>query len=43
MCGRQELPLRRHNYSGPLSIEDEPIENDGNFKAVLKYGLKWYL
>lgn len=38
-CGRQGLALRGHNDSGPLSIQ-EPIENDSNFRAILRYGLK---
>lgn len=40
VCGRQGLALRGHKDSGPLSIEEEPIENDGNFRAILRYGLK---
>ncbi|XP_025196209.1 zinc finger MYM-type protein 1-like [Melanaphis sacchari] len=39
-CGRQGLSLRGHNDSGPLVMEHEPIENDGNFRAVLRYGLR---
>lgn len=38
-CGRQGLALRGHSDSGPLSIQ-EPVENDGNFRAILRYGLK---
>jgi len=38
-CGRQGLSLRSHNDSGPFVMEHEPIENDGNFRAVLRYGL----
>lgn len=39
-CGRQGLSLRGHNDSGPLVMEHEPIKNDGNFRAVLRYGLR---
>ncbi|KAF0748974.1 52 kDa repressor of the inhibitor of the protein kinase-like, partial [Aphis craccivora] len=39
-CGRQGLSLRSHNDSGPFVMEHEPIENDGNFRAVLRYGLR---
>lgn len=36
-CGRQELPLRGSNDSGPLSTKmEEPSYNDGNFRALLR-------
>lgn len=36
LCGRQELPLRGHRDQGPLALE-QPIENYGNFRALLRY------
>lgn len=35
-CGEQELSLRGNNDSGPLSL-DQPTENDGNFRALLRF------
>lgn len=35
-CGRQELALRGHIDSGRLTLE-EPIHNDGNFRALLRF------
>jgi len=35
-CGRQNLPLRGHRDSGPLDVT-EPFENDGNFRALLRF------
>lgn len=37
--GRQGLKLKEHNDSGPLLIQ-EPFENYGSFRAILRYGLK---
>lgn len=36
LCGRQGLALRGHRDHGPVSIE-MPVENDGNFKALLRF------
>ena len=35
-CGRQNLPLRGHRDSGRIQKE-EPAENDGNFRALLRF------
>lgn len=35
-CGRQELPYRGHKDYGRLSL-NEPENNDGNFRAVLRF------
>jgi hypothetical protein len=35
-CGRQGLALRGHRDSGPLTLE-EPLNNDGNFRALLRF------
>lgn len=37
--GRQRLASTRYNDFGSLSIQ-EPIENVGNFRGILRYGLK---
>lgn len=34
-CGRQDISLRGHRDSGLLDFK-EPIENDGNFRALLR-------
>ncbi|KAH9360004.1 hypothetical protein HPB48_013634 [Haemaphysalis longicornis] len=36
LCGRQDLALRDDKDSGRLSLE-EPLQNDGNFRALLRY------
>lgn len=36
LCGRQGLALRGHRDSGPITLE-EPLENDGNFRAILRH------
>ncbi|KAH6929705.1 hypothetical protein HPB50_005154 [Hyalomma asiaticum] len=36
LCGRQDLALRGDKDSGRLSLE-EPLQNDGNFRALLRY------
>ncbi|XP_044751693.1 52 kDa repressor of the inhibitor of the protein kinase-like [Coccinella septempunctata] len=36
LCGRQMIALRGHNDSGRVSLE-EPDENDGNFRSLLRY------
>ena len=38
-CGRQEIPLRGHKDYGRLSLND-PDNNDGNFRALLRYRAK---
>lgn len=35
-CGRQELPCRGHKDYGRLTL-NEPENNDGNFRALLRY------
>lgn len=36
LCGRQDFALRGDKDSGRLSLE-EPLQNDGNFRALLRY------
>ena len=38
-CGRQGLALRGHRDFGNFQLED-PDENDGNFRALLRYRVK---
>ncbi|CAI6356965.1 unnamed protein product [Macrosiphum euphorbiae] len=38
LCGRQGLALRGHRDQGSLSRK-MPVENDGNFRALLRYAL----
>ncbi|KAF2891904.1 hypothetical protein ILUMI_14269, partial [Ignelater luminosus] len=40
LCGRQCIPLRGHRGSGPIDSDIDPIENDGNFQAMLRSKLK---
>lgn len=40
LCGRQGLALRGHRDAGPISLGDEPLENDGNFRALLRFRVK---
>jgi len=35
LCSRQELALRGTSDSGPLTL-DEPIHNDGTFRALMR-------
>lgn len=35
-CGRQQIALRGHRDSGRIEL-DEPENNDGNFRALLRY------
>lgn len=38
LCGRQGLALRVHKDYGPINFETTfPSENDGNFRALLRY------
>lgn len=39
LCGRQEIALRGHRDDGPLSLK-MPEENDGNFRALLRFALE---
>lgn len=39
LCGRQQIPLRGHQDSGRIGLE-EPNHNDGNFRALLRYRAK---
>jgi len=39
ICGRQGIALRGHRESGVLKLED-PIINEGNFRALLRFFLK---
>ncbi|XP_025406722.1 uncharacterized protein LOC112680748 [Sipha flava] len=39
LCGRQGIALRGHRDSGVLKLED-PIINEGNFRALLRFFLK---
>lgn len=36
-CGRQGLPLRGHRDSGPINCDNPPVENDGNFRSLLRF------
>ncbi|XP_031358557.1 zinc finger MYM-type protein 1-like [Photinus pyralis] len=41
LCGRQELALRGTDDSGPILVKsDEPVINDGNFRALLRMRIK---
>ncbi|CAH1998865.1 unnamed protein product [Acanthoscelides obtectus] len=40
LCGRQGIPLRGHDDSGPIESADIPVHNDGNFRAILRTNLK---
>lgn len=35
-CGENELPLRGHRDSGPVTL-DKPIEKEGKFRALLRF------
>lgn len=37
LCGRQGLPTRGHKDSGRIVVGEKPLENDGNFRALLRY------
>ena len=39
LVGRQGLSLRGHRDDGPLNL-DLPIENDGNFRAILRFAIQ---
>ncbi|CAH1983061.1 unnamed protein product [Acanthoscelides obtectus] len=36
LCGENEIPLRGHRDSGPLTPE-KPLEKEGKFRALLRY------
>lgn len=36
LCGRQGISIRGHRDYGPLELK-EPTENDGNFRAILRF------
>lgn len=38
LIGRQGIAARGHRDSGPMSL-DTPTENDGNFRALLRYSI----
>lgn len=35
--GRQDIALRGHRYVGPIISDETILENEGNFRAVLRY------
>jgi len=39
-CGKQGLPLRGHRDSGLISVLKEPDNNEGNFRALLRFRAK---
>lgn len=39
LCGRQGLALRGHRDHGPISLKT-PEENDGNFRALLRFAVE---
>lgn len=39
LCGRQGLALRGDHDSGDLQL-DTPVQNDGNFRSLLRYGIQ---
>ncbi|KAF2890159.1 hypothetical protein ILUMI_16014 [Ignelater luminosus] len=41
LYGRQCISLRGHRDSGPIDSDIDPIENDGNFKAILRSKLRY--
>ncbi|KAF2882850.1 hypothetical protein ILUMI_23362 [Ignelater luminosus] len=40
LCGRHCISLRGHRDSGLIDSDIDPIENDGNFKAILRSKLR---
>ncbi|XP_025412361.1 uncharacterized protein LOC112684865 isoform X2 [Sipha flava] len=40
LCGQQEIALRGHRDYGPICFSRESNENEGNFRAILKYKAK---
>ncbi|XP_060846074.1 zinc finger MYM-type protein 1-like [Rhopalosiphum padi] len=40
LCGQQEIALRGHKDYGPICFSSESNENEGNFRAILKYKTK---
>jgi len=39
LCGRQGIPLRGHRESHGNFSFDDPVQNDGNFLSILRFGL----
>lgn len=39
-CGRQGISLRGHRDSGTLTPSEEPTENGGNFRALLRFKVR---
>lgn len=39
-CGKQCIALRGHRDSGRIEVDQEPEENDGNFRALLRFRSK---
>lgn len=40
LCGRQGISLRGHRDAGPIKSSEDPVENDGNFRAILRCKLR---
>lgn len=40
LCGRQGIALRGHRDSGPINLEEVPLQNDGNFRSLLRFKAK---
>ncbi|KAJ8896555.1 hypothetical protein PR048_001899 [Dryococelus australis] len=39
-CGRQNIPLRCHSDYGEFHMSTQPLENEGNFRALLRERVK---
>ena len=39
-CARQNLPLRGHRDSGCITSLQDPVDNDGNLRALLRYRMR---
>lgn len=37
LCGRQGIATRGHRDSGTIDLTAEPTQNEGNFRAILRY------
>lgn len=40
LCGRQGISLRGHRDAGPITSSEDPVENDGNFRSILRSKLR---
>lgn len=40
LCGRQNIPLRGHSDYGEFDLSTPPVENEGNFRALLREKVK---